>query len=187
MRRRRPGAVRIIGGEWRGTRLIVAEHAQLRPTTDRVRETVFNWLAPVLPGARCLDLFAGSGALGFEAVSRGAAYCDLIEHDALLASALEAARTRLRTHRVSVQSADALEFLARPPAPYDVVFVDPPFDSGLHEAVLERLAAGWLRPHALIYVEHARDRTLAAPDYALHRQGRTREVCYQLLVPAPRA
>jgi 16S rRNA (guanine966-N2)-methyltransferase len=87
---------------------------------------------------------------------------------------------------VAVHSAEALAFLARAPAPYDVVFIDPPFDCGLHAAVLERLAAGWLQRHALVYVEHARERTFVAPDYVLHRQGHTRGVCYQLLVPAPR-
>src|SRR5690606_2647217 len=128
-----PGAVRIVGGRWRGTRLPVADAEGLRPTPDRVRETLFNWLQPVLPGARVLDLFAGSGALGLEALSRGAREALLVERDPGLAQQLRRAVERLQGgEAVQVVNADALAFLsgyAGPP--FDIAFVDPPFAQDL--------------------------------------------------------
>ena len=136
------GSVRIIGGRWRGTRLPVVDADGLRPTSDRVRETLFNWLQPVLRGARVLDLFAGSGALGFEAVSRGAGSAVLVERDARLAAMLRDSLARLDAGgQVEVAQSDALAWL-RGPAPkqrFDVVFVDPPFAAALWPAVLEAL------------------------------------------------
>lgn len=181
MTRTARGTVRIIGGRWRGTRIPVADTRGLRPTADRVRETLFNWLAPVMPGARCLDLFAGSGALGFEAVSRGAAHATLIERDVQLAAGLEALRTRLDAHDVVIQRDDALAFLAGPPAPSDIVFVDPPFDTDLVDAVLERLGRGWLNEGAFVYVEHAIDTHPSCTGWQQIRSGHTRQVNYALL------
>lgn len=158
-RRPAPGRVRIIAGRWRGRTLAVAPLKGLRPTPDRVRETLFNWLAPVLPGALCLDLFAGSGALGLEAASRGAALVTLVERDALAVQHLRAALVRLGAGPgVQLQRADACAWLQAGPRagspPYTVVFVDPPYGSGLHETVLAQLAAGaWLAPAAQVYVE----------------------------------
>ena len=176
-----PGSVRLIGGRWRGTRLPVPDVAGLRPTSDRVRETLFNWLQPMLPGARVLDLFAGSGALGLEAVSRGASSAVLVEADPGLAGALQAAVARLDAGgQVQVQRADALAYLDRDGPCFDLAFVDPPFAAGLWPAVLARLpgrmaADGWL------YVESPASLAPVPPvDWRLHREGQTRDVRYAL-------
>lgn len=176
------GKVRIIGGRWRGTRLDVADAPGLRPTSDRVRETLFNWLQPVLPGARVLDLFAGTGVLGLEALSRGAATAVLVERDARLAAALGATAARLQGgEAASVVQTDALAWLhAQPDGRFDVAFVDPPFDANFWGGVLPALtpklsAQGWL------YVESPPDAdAVPPPEWALHREGRTREVRYAL-------
>lgn len=144
------GRVRIIGGKWRGRKLRVA--AGVRPTPDRVRETVFNWLAPTLPGARVLDLFAGTGALAFEALSRGAQTATLVESNRGAARLLERHRAMLQAPAAVVQG-DALQWLAAAPAPsWDVAFLDPPFGTGLLAGALpgvaQRLAAG-----GALYVE----------------------------------
>ncbi len=146
--------MRIIGGRWRSRRLEFPQSAGLRPTPDRVRETVFNWLAPVLPGAACLDLFAGSGAFGFEAVSRGAARAVLVEQDMDAVAALRANRAKLAADATEIVPGDALAYLNGPVAAYDVVFLDPPYASGLLAPCLALLAAcGWLRPGGWIYLE----------------------------------
>ena len=175
------GRVRIIAGSLRGSRLEVADLPGLRPTSDRVRETLFNWLAPMLSGANCLDLFAGSGALGFEAASRGAASVQLIEREPRAVAMLRANAERLRTTNVFVEQGEALGWLARPPTRrFDVVFVDPPFGAGLHAAVLAALGP-WLAPEASVYVESGREAALAAPSaWSLHREGATRDVRYAL-------
>jgi 16S rRNA (guanine966-N2)-methyltransferase len=177
-----PGRVRIIGGRWRGTRLEVPQRPGLRPTSDRVRETLFNWLQPVLPGARVLDLFAGSGALGLEAVSRGAARATLVEHDPGLARALREVAGRLEGGAaVEVVAADALAWLhAQPDAGYDIAFVDPPFDANLWGGVLPALAPK-LADDAWLYVESPAGVAPAPPpDWRLHREGGTREVRFAL-------
>lgn len=176
-----PGRVRIIGGRWRGSKLDVPDAAGLRPTADRVRETLFNWLQPHLHGAACLDLFAGSGALGFEAASRGAGSCVLVERDPGLATALRGHATRLGATQVDTVTADALAWLAAPPTRrFDIVFIDPPFAAGLHDAVFERLHP-WLAPDAWIYIEAPREAALAIPhDWQPHRDGSTRDVRYAL-------
>lgn len=175
------GRVRIIAGRLRGSRLDVADVPGLRPTSDRVRETLFNWLAPILPGAHCLDLFAGSGALGFEAASRGAASVRMIERDARAAALLRANAERLDARTVAIEHADALAWLARPvERRYDVAFVDPPFGAGLHAAALAALPP-WLCDGASVYVESAPGDDFAPPPgWRLHREGRTREVRYAL-------
>ena len=182
-----PGKVRIIGGQWRGTRLAVAAATGLRPTSDRVRETLFNWLMPVLPGARVLDLFAGSGALGLEAVSRGAAAAVLVERDPALASALREVAARLPGgNAVNVAQADALGWLAaQPDAGFDLAFVDPPFDAGLWDAVLPLLLPK-LTPGAWLYIESP---LAFVPSlgggWQLHREGSTREARYALYRRVP--
>lgn len=176
------GSIRIIGGRWRGTKLSVPDSPGLRPSSDRVRETLFNWLMPKLPGARALDLFAGTGALGLEAVSRGAAQAVLVERDPALARNLRDTVERLSARQdLQVVAQDALAWLASPPAgAFDIAFLDPPFAEGLWEkaltALLPVLASG-----AWIYVEAPADVVPPVPaDWALHREGRTREVRFAL-------
>jgi 16S rRNA (guanine966-N2)-methyltransferase len=182
------GKVRIIAGRFRGSKLDVPDAPGLRPTSDRVRETLFNWLQPRLPGARCLDLFAGSGALGFEAASRGAARVLMLERDARLAQSLRDTAARLRAEAVDVRATDALAWLRAPAdAAFDIAFVDPPFDAGLHATALAALAP-WLAPGALVYVEAPAGAEAGVPaGWTPHRAGRTREVEYALyatLAPA---
>ena len=174
-------AIRIIAGRWRGTRIAVADRAQLRPTADRVRETLFNWLAPELAGARCLDLFAGTGALGFEALSRGAAGCCLVERDALLVASMQGLKARLGADDADIQQADVLSWLGRTATPYDIIFLDPPFHAALVSAVLSRLAHGWLAPRALLYVECEREARFEFGTLMPHRESNTQHVRYMLL------
>lgn len=176
------GKVRIIGGRWRGTRLIVPDLPGLRPTSDRVRETLFNWLMPMLPGARVLDVFAGSGALGLEALSRGAASATLVERDPQLAGALRTLVARLPGgDAANVVQADALAWLpTQPEAAFDLALVDPPFSAELWTRVLPAVAAR-LKPEAWLYVEAPHDAAAEPPaPWRLHREGRTREVRYAL-------
>ncbi len=174
-------SIRIIGGQWRGTRIPVAAREQLRPSADRVRETLFNWLVPELPGARCLDLFAGTGVLGFEALSRGAAHSALVEKDAALVTRMEALKARLKAQHVDVYGADVLRWLNGAATPYDIVFVDPPFHQGRVSAVLAALQRGWLAPRALVYVECEREAAFELGALSMHREGKTQQVRYMLL------
>lgn len=152
--RRAPNTVRIIGGTWRGRKLTFADAPGLRPTPDRVRETLFNWLQGRIEGACCLDLFAGSGALGFEALSRGARVAVLLESNALVANHLKAQMDMLGTRSAHIVHADTLQYLAGASQPFDVVFIDPPFDANLWAQTTDLLSRnGWLAPNAFIYVE----------------------------------
>ncbi|GGZ59914.1 ribosomal RNA small subunit methyltransferase D [Lysobacter xinjiangensis] len=175
------GKVRVIGGRWRGTRLEVPSVAGLRPTSDRVRETVFNWLMPWLPGARVIDLFAGTGALGLEALSRGAASAVLAERDASLAAALRGTLARLEGgERGQVLQGDGLAFLRGSTDTFDIAFVDPPFAGDLWTQAWPLLAPR-LAPEAMVHVESPVDVDPAVPaDWVVHREGRTREVRYAL-------
>ena len=161
-----PGKVRIIAGSLRNSRLPVLDAPGLRPTPDRVRETLFNWLAAVVPGSRCLDLYAGTGALGFEAASRGARAVVLVERDRRLADSLRAEAARLKVATATVVCDDAMRCLAgNPTEPFDIVFVDPPFDADAWAAACAALESGrWLAPDAWIYVESPRDKAPAVPD-----------------------
>jgi 16S rRNA (guanine966-N2)-methyltransferase len=159
--------LRIIAGRWRGRRWRFPD-TTMRPTADRVRETLFNWLQPYIAGRRCLDLFAGSGALSLEALSRGAVHACVIERDRQAAAAIAATAREFGAGGIDVHCADALQFLqqARPPTDgrFDLVFVDPPFDAGLAAPALQLLASrGWLAPGALIYVELPRGGPVPAP------------------------
>ena len=145
--------VRIIGGRWKRSRLPVANKPGLRPTPDRVRETVFNWLGQDLSGWSCVDAFAGTGALGFEAASRGASAVTLIENDRALVLQLVASKERLGADMVQVHRGDGVTALTRlPPGSLDLVFLDPPFDANLFEPAL-RGAATVVRPGAYVYLE----------------------------------
>src|SRR6267378_1544883 len=146
------GRVRIIGGEHRGRRIAVADRPGLRPTPDRVRETLFNWLGQRLDGLACLDLFAGSGALGFEAASRGAARVLMVENDRAAFQSLAQAKSLLGADHIELVFEDAMQYLARSGETFDVVFLDPPFRQNALAAVLERLPAR-LAAGARVYVE----------------------------------
>jgi 16S rRNA (guanine(966)-N(2))-methyltransferase RsmD len=133
--------VRIIGGQWKRSKLAVLDRPGLRPTPSRVRETLFNWLGQDLAGWRCLDAFAGTGALGFEAASRGASEVVMLERDATLQFQLRDVRERLDARQVRIEGADALAWMARcEAARFELVFIDPPFDAGLFEAALAAAA-----------------------------------------------
>jgi len=168
------GSVRIIGGEWRSRRLPVADVPGLRPSTDRVRETLFNWLQRHLRGAACADLFAGTGALGFEAASRGAARVTLVEKDPGVAGQLEASVRLLGARRVTVHRGDALRWLeGQAPASLDIVFVDPPFADDLHHAALAKLAeSGCMQAGGLVYVESPAPGPAPVPPagWSVHRE-----------------
>ncbi|HSS66122.1 MAG TPA: 16S rRNA (guanine(966)-N(2))-methyltransferase RsmD [Gammaproteobacteria bacterium] len=148
------GSVRIISGKWRRRRLKVVDAGELRPTPDRVRETLFSWLGPRLYGSLCLDLFAGTGALGFEAASRGAKHVVMVEQDAIAVSVLREECAALRAEEIEIVQADALEWLDSGGTAFDIVFLDPPF--GRFEPVdlcLRIDRAGRLKPSGLVYLE----------------------------------
>jgi len=190
----RPHEVRIIGGQWKRSRLPVADRPGLRPTPDRVRETLFNWLASragagagELPGWHCLDVFAGTGALGFEAASRGAQSVLLCEQDATLAAQLEATRVRLKADTVRVQRGDGLLQLERAqPASLHAVFIDPPFDQqALYERALRAVGSA-LRVDGVAYLESDRawtDEALAPHRLRMLRHLRAGAVHAHLLMP----
>ena len=171
--------VRVIGGAWRSRLIRFAPRAGLRPTPDRVRETLFNWLGQDLTGRDCLDLFAGSGALGFEAASRGARRVVMVERDPVACRILETNRAALGAGQVELARADALEFLRSDRARYDVVFLDPPFSMGGWESVLSLLSPR-LNDAALVYRESSGTDALVA-GWEVWRRARAGQVTYQLL------
>jgi 16S rRNA (guanine966-N2)-methyltransferase len=170
--------VRIIGGEWRSRVVRFPPSAELRPTPDRVRETLFNWLGQRLDGLDALDLFAGSGALGFEALSRGAARVVMVERDRRVAEALREAARELDAKAAQVVQGEALAFLARDHAAYDIVFLDPPYASDLAARALALLPAR-MKPHGRVYVETAAPLAPGAPWKEL-REARAGAVRYAL-------
>ncbi|QLK59485.1 16S rRNA (guanine(966)-N(2))-methyltransferase [Enterobacteriaceae bacterium Kacie_13] len=177
------GQIRIIGGLWRGRKLPVPHSPGLRPTTDRVRETLFNWLAPVLQGAHCLDCFAGSGALGLEALSRYAASATLLEFERQVAQQLEKNLALLNAKDAKVFNVNTLNWLAKAGSAFDVVFLDPPFRKGILQDTLNLLEQNqWLADEAWIYVEtEAEHDTLDVPaSWRLHREKVAGQVAYRL-------
>ncbi|KFC04439.1 16S rRNA guanine-N(2)-methyltransferase [Trabulsiella guamensis ATCC 49490] len=177
------GQIRIIGGQWRGRKLPVPDSPGLRPTTDRVRETLFNWLAPHMVDARCLDCFAGSGALGLEALSRYAASATLLEMDRDVSRQLQKNLATLKANNAHVVNTNSLNWLAQPGTPHDVVFIDPPFRKGLLEETLHLLESnGWLADDALIYVESEVENGLppVPASWDLHREKVAGQVAYRL-------
>lgn len=149
-----PGQIRIIGGQWRGRKLSVAESQGLRPSTDRSRETLFNWLAPHLAGARCLDCYAGSGALGLEALSRHATQVTLLELQRTVVRQLAENITKLKAQHAQVIQCDTLQWLRQPASAFDIIFIDPPFRQGLLEQTIKLLEDyHWLASGAFIYTE----------------------------------
>ena len=179
-----PGEIRIIGGQYRRTKLTVPNHPGLRPTPDRVRETLFNWLGQDLTGWRCADVFAGTGVLGFEAASRGAADVLLCEQDPGLAAQLKAVQTRLKADKVRIERGDGLGALKRLDAgSMQLVLIDPPFDSNVFEPAL-RAAAQAISPTGLIYLEAPRawlDDELQPLGLSIHRSAKAGAVHFHLL------
>jgi 16S rRNA (guanine966-N2)-methyltransferase len=178
--------VRIIGGVFRGRRIGFPDAQGLRPTADRVRETLFNWLAPVIEGARCLDLFAGSAALGIEALSRGAAQVSFVERSGVVARQIRDNLALLEVgERAHVFQAEALKFLrGQPPVAYGVVFLDPPFATGLLADACSRLErGGWLAHDAFVYLEQDAHRPWPQlPDnWETWREGQAGQAAFRLM------
>lgn len=182
-----PGEIRIIGGQFRRTRLQVPSHPGLRPTPDRVRETLFNWLGQDLTGWRCADVFAGTGVLGFEAASRGAADVLLCEQEPALVLQLKAVQARLKAGMVRVERGDGLSALKRLEAgSMQLVLIDPPFDSNVFEPAL-KAAAQAISPTGLVYLEAPRawlDEELLPLGLRIHRSAKAGAVHFHLLVAA---
>ncbi|WP_425493899.1 16S rRNA (guanine(966)-N(2))-methyltransferase RsmD [Dyella silvatica] len=184
-----PGRIRIIGGNLRNSRLNVPDLPGLRPTAERVRETLFNWLAPIIDGARCLDLCAGTGALGIEALSRGAASVQFVERDPRVAQVLRDNLSRLKTLGGEVTALDAGIFLQGAPQAFELVFLDPPFSLALWTPLAKQLEqGGWLTPRAWIYVESQRGSVSVLPgSWQPHREGTAGEAHYALYRRQPLA
>jgi len=178
-----PNQLRIIAGSWRGRKLRFAPVPGLRPTPNRVRETLFNWLQPVIRGARCLDLYAGSGALGIEAASRGAAAVVLVDRDPQVVRVLREQLQRLAAGQVQVFQSDVGSWLSGTPERFDIVFLDPPFRAGLLPAAIVQLEeGGWLAPEAWIYLEAEQGLVPELPEnWELYRSKRAGQVGYHLV------
>lgn len=176
--------LRIIGGQWRGRKLSFPAIEGLRPTGDRIRETLFNWLAPDIQGARCLDVFAGSGALGLEALSRGAAMSVLCERDTRAAAQLRAHLELLKSSDGNVIQGDSLAYLQQgnKDLPFDVIFIDPPFALNLWQATIDALETGnWLADDASIYIEASKNAVYTPPaHWQLHRDKHAGQLSYRL-------
>ena len=183
-----PGRVRIVAGKWRGRLLPVGDEPELRPTAERIRETLFNWLAPRIEGARCLDLFAGTGVLGLEALSRGATEVVFVERSRPAAVALQSSIATLSAERAIVHVGDAFVWLANnEPEPKDIVFLDPPYAlESLTELCRLLHAKSWLARDASIYMEQDRDdeRPILPDGYTVEREKTAGSVRY-CLVRAP--
>ncbi|MCE7609702.1 16S rRNA (guanine(966)-N(2))-methyltransferase RsmD [Vibrio fluvialis] len=177
------GQVRIISGLWRGRKLPVHDAEGLRPTTDRVKETLFNWLAQDIPHAKCLDLFAGSGGLGFEAASRQAEKVTMLEMNPQAFAQLKTNIAALKASTIEAINTDTLAYLNQPGQGYDVVFIDPPFRQGLLQQTVQLLEQnGWLAPNAMIYIESEKELPLTElPEcWQLYREKIAGQVCYRL-------
>jgi 16S rRNA (guanine966-N2)-methyltransferase len=177
------GQIRIIAGRHRGRKLPVIMAEGLRPTTDRIKETVFNWLMPYMPGSRCLDCFAGAGSLGFEAQSRGAEQVTLIELDKQAAKQLSSNKSLLKADNVSIEQSDTLLYLQKNNAqPFDIIFIDPPFRKGFIKKTTSLLSQGWLAEEALIYLEMESEVSCAdLPDnWTLLKEKVAGQVAYRL-------
>lgn len=178
------GELRIIGGDWRSRLLRFPDAGGVRPSPARIRETLFNWLNFHIAGSHCLDLFAGSGALGLEALSRGAAHATLIDHTPALARSLRDNLRLLKSEKGDVHCQDVESYLGtRQGAPFDIVFMDPPFRQGWLERLFPLLESGqWVRPGGWVYVEHESELTTPAVPHGwqLHRQKTAGQVTYSL-------
>ena len=177
-----PGGVKIIAGTLRGRRLRVLPKELLRPSSSRTKETLFNWLNPQIRDARCLDLFSGSGALGFESVSRGASWVTMIDDDVEVVEDLRAKSDELRIDNCEIFKKEAISWLAKEQKKkYDIVYLDPPFRSGLLERALSELAHGWLSDNGLVYVEVEADKAERIQNWKILRTATTKKTRYALL------
>jgi 16S rRNA (guanine966-N2)-methyltransferase len=178
--------VRIIAGHWRGRKLSFAPVAGVRPTPDRVRETLFNWLNPLVREARCLDLYAGSGALGIEAASRGASSVVLVDSDSQVVACLREQLQLLQASQIRVVQSTVADWLSSPAELFDIVFLDPPFRKGLLPACMHALeSGGWLAADARVYIEAESCLELQLPDnWELTRSKRAGQVGYHLAIRA---
>ncbi|EME3971953.1 16S rRNA (guanine(966)-N(2))-methyltransferase RsmD [Vibrio fluvialis] len=177
------GQVRIISGLWRGRKLPVHDAEGLRPTTDRVKETLFNWLAQDIPHAKCLDLFAGSGGLGFESASRQAEKVTMLEMNPQAFVQLKTNIAALKASNIEAINTDTLAYLKQPGQAYDVVFIDPPFRQGLLQETVQLLEQnGWLAANAMIYIESEKELPLTElpESWQLYREKLAGQVCYRL-------
>lgn len=173
--------IRIIGGHWRSRQIEFPDAPDLRPTADRVRETLFNWLGQSLHGKRCLDLFAGSGALGFEALSRGADRVVMVENRRAVYAALELNAKQLDAHNLTLVYADARQFVRNCNEAFDVVFLDPPFHADYLEAILDSLP-DILADDAVVYLESGRDLADVARNWTILKRNRAGIVKFGLIV-----
>lgn len=178
------GEIRIIGGKWRGRKLPVLNAEGLRPTTDRIKETLFNWLMPVIRHAHCLDCYAGSGALGFEALSRGAATVMMLEKNRSVYRQLKDVAQKLSTDNLTIVETDALVYLdSHANMPFNIIFIDPPYGKGLASRTLSQLEHNhWLAEESWIYIETEQDQSpLTIPEnWQLYREKQAGQVTYRL-------
>ncbi|GKS70339.1 16S rRNA (guanine(966)-N(2))-methyltransferase RsmD [Nitrosomonas sp. PY1] len=171
--------IRIIGGYWRSRLIQFPNRTDLRPTANRIRETLFNWLGQDLTGLNCLDLFAGSGALGFEAASRGAQSVVMVDNDSIASRALHENKEKLQAAQVSVFKMDAIAFLQMNTQKFNLIFLDPPYRLSLLSEILKKLPLH-LEVNGKIYIESSDDWTPGDP-WAVRRNGKAGKVFYQLL------
>jgi len=176
-----PGKVRIIAGKWRSRKLEVIAAEDLRPTPDRVRETLFNWLSAYIEGATCLDLFAGSGILGFESLSRGAAAVTMLDSNPAVVKMLQTQVTKLGADGADILRADALVWLKTNSRQFDIVFLDPPFSKKqLGNVVVQLLNCGTLHHGSLLYIESDEEFTYEDPRLQVLKQGKAGAVHFML-------
>lgn len=181
------GSIRIIGGKWRGRKLSVLDKQGLRPTTDRVKETLYNWLMPIIQNSNCLDCFSGSGSLGFEAASRGAQNVTLLEKDKQVANQLKKNKQLVACDNVEIYSTDTFQWLDKPAQKqFDVVFIDPPFHQSLIEKTVQLLENNhWLTSSAYIYIESETNHDLTSyipSNWYLHREKNAGQVHSYLFI-----
>lgn len=177
------GQVRIIGGQWRGRKIVVPDVLDLRPTPDRVRETLFNWLSSTISGAHCLDAFAGSGALGFEALSRGAAHVVMVDQSTAVVTLLKQELAMFKAENADIYAATMPAQLKKPMKPFDIVFLDPPFSHDLLLPTCQYLEEnGLLAAHALIYLEAKTtlDETALPANWRIIKSKKAGQVAYHL-------
>lgn len=185
MQKNTQGKIRIIGGQWRGRKILVADEQGLRPTGDRIRETVFNWLQPVIAGADCLDPFAGTGSLSYEALSRGADSSTLLEQNSSLVSVLNKNKKTLGAETATIENTDALAWLRQCHQRFDLIFLDPPFGQNLVEPACQLIRDNnCLKTDGLVYIESERKQD-DPQGFEMYKQKTTGQVQYGLYTMIP--